>query len=194
MGDRALVFRPGLVNGPYDHTDRATYWSVRARRGGEVFVPAAPDTPFQVIDARDIGQAAAYALERGMSGVFNMVNEPTTWEEWLETSRRVTVAGSEEPPRPAYVWADDQAWVEQQASRLSDIRPRGALPMYLPAQHGWNFWRVSNQHARSAGILFRPYEETIHDTLDWRLRRGEDLEAGLTPEQEQALVTAWKKR
>jgi 2'-hydroxyisoflavone reductase len=188
MGSRGLAFRPGLVNGPWDPTDRATYWSMRANQGGELFVPAGPETPFQVVDARDIGRGAVHALAAGLSGSYTMVNDSTTWRDWLEMSR---IEGS---PEPAYVWADDQAWVETKIAAIEDPRPRGALPMYLPRQHGWNFWRASNDKARAAGIIFRPYAETIADTLAWRQTQDSELRAGLTPEQEQTLVTAWKKR
>ena len=36
MPGRALVIRPGLIVGPYDPTDRFTYWPVRVARGGDV--------------------------------------------------------------------------------------------------------------------------------------------------------------
>src|SRR5215471_14026704 len=36
MPGRVLSVRPGLIVGPYDPTDRFTYWPVRVARGGEV--------------------------------------------------------------------------------------------------------------------------------------------------------------
>ena len=190
LGERGLVYRLGLVNGPYDPTDRATYWSMRAVEGGELFVPAGPLVPFQVIDARDIGRAAVHGLASPLSGTYTLVNDATTWEGWLETSRRV--AGASAPAE--YVWADDQAWVARQAAEMGEGRPRGTLPMFLPPEHGWNFWRASNARAREAGIEFRPYDETIADTLAWRREQDREPQAGPTPEQERRLIEAWRSR
>lgn len=184
MGDeKTTVFRLGLVNGPWDHTDRATYWSLRAEAGGEIFVPATPDTPFQVIDARDIGLAAVHVVEKGISGTYNMVNQPTTWKEWLDMSARSA---------PSYVFVDDQEWIEQKLGELEDTRPNGPLPMYLPEAYGWEFWQASNQRARDAGMVFRPYGETIADTVAWRKKQDYELRAGLTPDQEAYLIERWR--
>jgi 2'-hydroxyisoflavone reductase len=43
MPDRVLKIRPGLIVGPYDYTDRFTYWVARIARGGEVLAPGSPD-------------------------------------------------------------------------------------------------------------------------------------------------------
>lgn len=189
MGDGALIFRLGLVNGPWDPTDRATSWTLRAAQGGEIFVPAGPETPFQVIDARDIGRAACQALAADLSGTYNIVGDPVTWREWLETSREA--AGG---PPAEYVWADDQEWVEEQADSLGESRPRGALPMFLPERYGWGFWNVSNERARAAGMEFRQVGETIEATLAWRRTVPSEPAAGLTPEQESTLIERWRAR
>ena len=52
--DRALLVRPGLIVGPYDQSDRFTYWPVRFARGGDVVVPDDLDAPVQWIDIRDL--------------------------------------------------------------------------------------------------------------------------------------------
>ena len=46
--DRAMVFRPGLIIGPGDTTDRFTYWPVRIHRGGEVLAPGDGTDPVQI--------------------------------------------------------------------------------------------------------------------------------------------------
>lgn len=51
---RATILRPGLVAGPYDPTDRFTYWPLRVDAGGEVLAPVAPSEPVQYIDARHL--------------------------------------------------------------------------------------------------------------------------------------------
>jgi 2'-hydroxyisoflavone reductase len=53
MPNRVLTVRPGLIVGPYDYTDRFTYWVVRVARGGEVLAPGRPDRFIQFIDVRE---------------------------------------------------------------------------------------------------------------------------------------------
>ena len=40
--ERATIVRPGLIVGPFDRTDRFTYWPVRFARGGEILAPGLP--------------------------------------------------------------------------------------------------------------------------------------------------------
>src|SRR3954454_111553 len=47
-GERASVVRPGLIVGPYDPTDRFTYWVRRVADGGEVLAPGRPERVTQV--------------------------------------------------------------------------------------------------------------------------------------------------
>ncbi|MCG8479979.1 MAG: NAD-dependent epimerase/dehydratase family protein, partial [Spirochaetales bacterium] len=170
FGEDAIVFRLGLVNGPFDHTDRATYWAVRGSSGGEMFVPAGPDRPFQIVDGRDVGRAAVHALSNELSGAYNIVGESTTWKGWLDAAASTRGASGGGDVR---VYADDQEWVEAQLDALpqppeEEARPMGALPMFLPRRSGWEFWQVGNTRSIAAGITYRPYRETVADTLSWR--------------------------
>ena len=67
MPNRVLIVRPGLIIGPYDYTDRFTYWIVRVARGGEVLAPGRPARPVQFIDARDLAAWIVLMTEGGGS-------------------------------------------------------------------------------------------------------------------------------
>ncbi|HZG66597.1 MAG TPA: hypothetical protein VEZ12_07625, partial [Herpetosiphonaceae bacterium] len=45
MPGRVLNIRPGLIVGPYDPTDRFTYWVRRVAKGGKVLAPGNPHAP-----------------------------------------------------------------------------------------------------------------------------------------------------
>src|SRR5262245_38592594 len=47
---RTLNIRPGLIVGPYDPSDRFTYWPHRVAQGGEVLAPGRPERHVQVVD------------------------------------------------------------------------------------------------------------------------------------------------
>ena len=66
--DRYGIFRPGLIIGPDDPTDRFTYWPVRIHRGGEVLSPGDGTDPVQIIDVRDLGDFMALLLRSGAHG------------------------------------------------------------------------------------------------------------------------------
>ena len=52
--------------------------------------------------------------------------------------------------------------------------------------------KVECGKAITAGLTFRPVSETIKDVLEWDKKRGEpDLDAGLKPERERELLSAW---
>ena len=181
---RTLVVRPGLVVGPYDATDRFTYWPVRVARGGEVLAPRAPSLPVQLIDARDLAAWVAGALERELSGAFNLVGDPRTLAiaDVLETAR----AHSGSDARFTYV-----------SDEFLEARSVGAwveLPLWLPESPELRgLLTIDNRKARAAGLTLRPLRETIADTLaEYRTRPVERASlAGLTPEREEALLVAW---
>ncbi|HEX6650735.1 MAG TPA: NAD-dependent epimerase/dehydratase family protein, partial [Pyrinomonadaceae bacterium] len=71
MPNRVLSIRPGLIVGPYDYTDRFTYWVVRVARGGEVLAPGRPDRFIQFIDVRDLAEWIVRMIEGRETGAYN---------------------------------------------------------------------------------------------------------------------------
>src|SRR5262249_54067685 len=54
MPNRVLNVRPGLIVGPWDPTDRFSYWLRRVADGGEILAPGRKNRSVQFIDARDL--------------------------------------------------------------------------------------------------------------------------------------------
>jgi 2'-hydroxyisoflavone reductase len=180
---KSLIVRPGIIVGPYDHTDRFSYWVNRAAKGGEMLAPGHPNDPVQFIDARDLARWTLEATEQHLTGIFNIVNlaDSVTVGQVLETTK--TLSKSE----ASFTWIDE-AFIESQ-------EVAGNLPLYVPEAHqAW--WRVSSQKAISAGLTFRPLETTIKDTLEWLHTRPDNYEwkAGLTERQEKELLQQWRKK
>jgi 2'-hydroxyisoflavone reductase len=185
---RAIIVRPGYIVGPLDPTDRFTYWPVRVAKGGEMLAPGAPSDPVQVIDARDLAAWMLGLVERKAFGVYNAVSPPRmfTIGGVIDTSLKVTGAET----KITWVPAD---FLQQQ------LTEQEALPPWEDAngpQAGGSLTNVDR--ALRTGLKIRPLDETIRDTLAWHATRPADrqakLRAGLAPEREAAILTAWHGR
>ncbi|MGF1505529.1 MAG: NAD-dependent epimerase/dehydratase family protein [Anaerolineae bacterium] len=185
FGERAALLRLGLVCGPWDHTDRVTYWVMRAAQGGRMLVPAAPDDPFQTVDARDIAAFTTHILGAQPHGPVNVVAPPVTWREWLAACAAVTDAASEP------VWVDDERWLHDHTPQ--DTRPRGALPMFIPEENG-PAWTADNSRSVQWGAAYRPVADSVRAIHTWRTGQPDPLAAGLSPAQERAMLSAWGDR
>ena len=182
MPGRVLLPRPGLIVGPYDPTDRFTYWPARAARGGDMVAPDGPDLPVQFIDARDLAAWTLDSVEAGRTGVFNATGPARrlNFGELLETCR--TVSGS----RASFTWVDEQTLLAWKVEPFTD------LPLWVPRKEN-AFMQVNIDKALGAGLTFRPLADTVRDTLAWDATRPADLPRrnGLMPEREAEILAAW---
>jgi 2'-hydroxyisoflavone reductase len=190
MPHRALVLRPGFVVGPDDPTDRFTYWPARAARGGEMLVPGTPHDPIQFIDARDLARFTLDAIERELTGTFNMVAPPGrfTMGELITASITSAKVLAHPKPAPRAVWASLDFIQSQKAD--------DDFPIWVPPSgDSAGFAQVSAARAMQAGLRITPIATTVRDTLAWYLRRPESerthLKAGPPPERERQLLAAW---
>ncbi len=192
FGERALIVRPGLIVGPYDPTERFTYWVRRLGEGGRVLAPRAPHQPVQLIDARDLAEWMVGLAEGRVSGVFNATGPaaPLTLGALLERVRMATAAEAE------------LVWVDEADLAASGVAPWDGLPLWLDLERHPDFrgfLDANVEPAIRAGLRFRPLERTVTDTLRWvRERSGEAAglsdfglaPAGLSGEREAELLDA----
>jgi len=186
FGDEgALIIRPGLIVGPYDPTDRFTYWPVRVKRGGDVLAPEEPDVPIQIIEARDLSDFIIKLIEEDASGIFNATGPEyeLTMGAMLETCKQVSNSNA------------DFKWASVDFLGRHEVVPWSDMPVWIPnTEEDAGFSRVDISKAIKAGLKFRPLEETVRDTLDWAERRPSDWEwrAGLGAEREAKVLAALK--
>jgi 2'-hydroxyisoflavone reductase len=184
---RALVIRPGLIVGPHDPTDRFTYWPVRVARGGEVLAPGQPGRHTQFVDARDLAEWTVRMVEGGRTGTFNATGpaEPLVFGELLDACRAASGGAR-------ITWVDEAFLAEH------EVGPWIELPLWVPESDAdtLGFSDVSVARALDAGLSFRPLADTVRDTLAWAMELPSDRawRAGLKPEREAELLTAWHAR
>ena len=178
--DRTLIVRPGLIVGPYDPTDRFTYWPVRFARGGDVLVPDDLDAQTPIIDVRDLATFIVDAIEHGSSGVVNTAGTPDT------TLRAMFDACAVAGTVPSAIVPVDLATL-----RELGIEQWSDLPAWIAPGSGHDGMRnIDPTRALAMGLRHRSLAETAAATLDWAAReRGtEPFAAGLTPEREAAAL------
>jgi 2'-hydroxyisoflavone reductase len=190
MPGRATIVRPGLIVGPGDPTDRFTYWPVRVARGGEVLAPGDGEDPVQFIDVKDLAAFILGLVERKTTGVFNATGpvNTLTMRGLLEACKQANGGDA------SFTWVD-AAFLEEQK-----VSPWMNMPVWIPrsdAEAG-GIGRVSHARALAQGLTFRPAVDTARDTLAWfktqPAERQEKLRAGLPPEREREVLTAWHQR
>jgi 2'-hydroxyisoflavone reductase len=185
-GDRALIIRPGLIVGPYDPTDRFTYWPMRVKRGDDMITPDKPQTPIQIIDVRDLSEFIIKLIEDNASGVYNATGpeHELMMGEFLDACKRVSGSVA------TFHWASAEFLKEH------EVQPWSDMPVWIPdTDEDAGVSRIDISRALNAGLKFRPLEDTIRDTIAWAEMRPEDHEwrAGLNPTKEQILLTLLKR-
>lgn len=179
-GDRATVVRPGLIVGPWDPTNRFTYWPVRIAEGGDVLAPEPRGGAVQVIDARDLAGWCVRLLEDDVGGTFNAVGPTLTMERVLDECRRVAGGAAR------LVWAPAERLLEAGVGQWLE------LPLWLVDAEYAGMQRVDVSRAVAAGLRPRPLADTIADTLEWA-RSGETPvapPAGLDRDRERELLAS----
>ncbi|MCW5936497.1 MAG: NAD-dependent epimerase/dehydratase family protein [Fimbriimonadaceae bacterium] len=145
------IVRPTFVVGPYDHTERFTYWVDRIGRNAPVTLPLRGDgssPPLQFIDARDLGAFMLHMVEQGTTGAYNAAAPSLAFLEALERTR--AALGS--------------------ASEIFTPRAEGDadLPMVLPSDGSADpMLTIPNERAVAAGLRPRTLEATVQDLWQW---------------------------
>lgn len=181
FGSRATLVRPGLIVGPWDPSDRFTYWPARVDRGGDVLVPGRPDRRIQFVDVRDLAAFMLRLAEQRIPGTFNADQPPGT-----VTMGGLLAACQAEAANPSRLrWVDDNWLADEGVGQWME------LPLWIqptPDQRG--FYEVDCTAAVEAGLHRRPLAETVHDTLQWHRAREPYVwtHTGLAPERERDLL------
>lgn len=182
---RTLNIRPGLIVGPYDPSDRFTYWPARLQRGGTVLAPGNSNAPVQIIDVSDLAEWSIRMVEDKQVGVFNATGpaEPLSMHQVLETCQKVAGTKTE------LVWVDDEFLLAQRVTPFTD------LPLWLPGSAS-AMMKVSIEKALEAGLTFRPLEEIVADTLAWDNDRpvNKTRVVGITYKREAELLELLRKK
>ncbi|HZO92509.1 MAG TPA: NAD-dependent epimerase/dehydratase family protein [Candidatus Baltobacteraceae bacterium] len=181
FGERATIVRPGLIVGPYDPTDRFTYWAERLRRGGEILAPGRPERPVQFVDARDLADWFVRLLEDERGGAFHATGREMAMSAVLRAGLEAIA-----PASPA-----ELIWIGEAELLASGVAPWTDLPLWLPETPELaGFLRIDIGRAVAAGLTLRDPRETFIAIASWLQSLPPDRErkAGLDPARERELL------
>lgn len=184
--ERALIIRPGLIVGPYDPTDRFTYWPVRVANGGRVLAPGNPERIIQIIHGADLAEWVIRMIERREIGVFNATGpkETLTMGELLRACSRVSRSDAE------FVWVPNHFLKGEGVGEWLE------MPLWLSDEKMQGMLQANIDKAVQHGLTFRPVHQTIRETLNWNAVRPANTEwkAGLASTREAEILEAWNAR
>lgn len=174
---RSFILRPAVLVGPHDTRHRFIRWPLRARDGGEVIAPGAPDDRLPLSDARDLATWLIAQIERATTGTYNIAGPPHTMADLIDAAQQ---HGTFTP-----VWID-RIWLAQQKAAYDS----------LPSLTRSGYHAVYSTRAEALGLRFRGLAASMADVVAWYdaepSRRPEDL--GPTRAREQELIAAWRAR
>jgi len=155
-------------------------------RGGEVIAPDRPDAPTQLIDVRDLSDFIIELIQENVCGTFNATGpaHPLTMAGMLEACKQMSRSDA------TFKWAPLEFLEENKVEPWSD------LPAWLPdVGDKAGFLRMDISKAINAGLVFRPLEYTVRDTLRWMESWPEvhEWKAGLTEQREKELLQLLRK-
>jgi nucleoside-diphosphate-sugar epimerase len=136
----------------------------------------------QWIDARDLAAWTIAAIERGLTGPFNLVSPARRdrMTDLLEACRRVADSDAH------ITWVDGDLLLERGVQPFSD------LPFWLPGEAS-SFMTISSARAQAVGLRAREVAGSVAATLDWHRNRDapDDLPGRLSAARERELLKAW---
>ncbi|MET9357595.1 SDR family oxidoreductase [Streptomyces sp. NPDC006617] len=187
--DRSVLVRAGLILGPYENIGRLPWWLNRTARGGPVLAPGPRDLPLQYVDVRDLAAWVLGAVERGLSGPYNLASPPghTTMGDLLDACAKVTGGAAR------------LRWTAPETVLAAGVEPWGQLPVWTPPGSDLHdaLQSADVSRALATGLACRPAADTVADTWTWLRdlggpapRRPDRPPVGLAPETEAKVLAA----
>jgi 2'-hydroxyisoflavone reductase len=151
----ATILRPTFIIGPGDSTDRFSHYLERPLAGGKMAAPA----PLAYVDVRDLAEFTVMALERQITGRYNMVNAPGAANHGQMMQRSLAASGAEV----------ELSWISYEFLHANDLIGDGkpGFPMIVdPVTYG-GMRQFSQAAAVARGFSNRPFADTFDAHWNW---------------------------
>lgn len=167
-GLKACVVHPSGILGPNDHAMGETSRTVLQIIKGEM--PMGMQGSFNLCDVRDLAAGTIAAVDKGRVGeCYILANEPVTLKEMCDMLYKECDAKKIRFFLPLGL-ADKLARMLEKQAKKSGKKPlMTTFSVYNLARN--NCFDYSKAQ-RELGYTTRPYQETIHDEVQWMIQEG----------------------
>ena len=168
MGLKACVVHPSGILGPNDHALGETTRTVLQIIKGEM--PMGMQGSFNLCDVRDLAAGTIAAIDKGRVGeCYILANEPVTLKEMCDMIQQECTAKKISIYLPLGL-ANMLAKMLERQSKASGKKPlMTTFSVYNLARN--NVFDYSKAQ-RELGYTTRPYQQTIHDEVQWMIEEG----------------------
>ena len=168
MGLKACVVHPSGILGPYDHALGETTRTVLQIIKGEM--PMGMQGSFNLCDVRDLAAGTIAAVDKGRVGeCYILANETVTLKDMCEMLHMECNAKKIKFYLPLDLADKIAQGLEKQAEKTGKKPLMTTFSVYNLARN--NEFDYSKAQ-RELGYTTRPYQETIHDEVQWMIAEG----------------------
>jgi 2'-hydroxyisoflavone reductase len=181
-----INIRSGLIVGPYDPSDRFTYWVNRISNGGRVLCPGDGNTPIQFIDVRDLARWSVEMADSGQPGLYNGTGPDyvLTMGNFLQTCKYVCNSEA------------DLIWVNEKFLEDNEVMPWTEMTCWAPESQKefFGLGKIDISKAVKNNLRFTDIKNTITETNEWDEYRNKDkkLRAGISPDKEKLIIRKYE--
>ena len=157
-----MIVQPSACLGPYEVKPREQCL-VPKLASGEVLVAISHN--MNVIDTRDLARGIAAAMENGCYGqTLRLTGHNTSVDEMLSEIETISGAAAPRLRYPAALGVLPSYWAELMWATVGRPSP---LPSLLPTLICEQSWIKTGDEQQALGIVPRPLDETMRDTIRW---------------------------
>lgn len=168
MGLKACVVHPSGILGPEDHAMGETSRTVLQIIRGEM--PIGMQGSFNLCDVRDLAAGTIAAVDKGRIGeCYILANEPVTLKEICQMLRKECKAKRIALYLPLGFANKIAQRMEKKAEKNGKKPMMTTFSVYNLARN--NVFDYSKAQ-KELGYTTRPYQQTIHDEVQWMIKEG----------------------
>ncbi|MBN8586601.1 MAG: NAD-dependent epimerase/dehydratase family protein [Ignavibacteria bacterium] len=172
----SVIFRPGLIYGRYDYTDRFYYWLYKVHNNKKILFPDGGKESFTATFSEDFAELIRAAIDvKEHNRIYNAVtHKPVTLKEYINSASVLTG----KTPELIDVSMD---FIEE-----NKIQPWADLPVWVGAM---NMCLDNSRAENDFPVFFHNFNESVKRCVDYYSALGWKAPvAGLSDERESELI------
>lgn len=172
----SVIFRPALIYGRYDLTDRFYYWLWRVHTQDKILFPGGGKDKLTNTYSEDFAKLIQSAIDiKNHNKVYNAVtHSPVSIKEYLDIASRLL--------------GQSPKFINTGAEFLDEhkVQPWADLPMWLG---GMNLVLDNSKALRDFPVKFHSFEDSVKGCIDYYSALGwKEPEYGISPAKEKDLI------